>query len=122
MGLFLLLIARVLSAMFIPVGVAYSFTKLIITVRCKTVFKRMDSYFKVIAISVDQTGNVIMQDIFNDLLITKDGHKFGNEDETISSVVGKNLVKGTLTKYGKVLNLILENLDENHSINSIEKD
>ena len=48
------------------------------------------------------------------------GYKFGDEDETISSVLGKNKLTKTLTKTGKTLDWILEKLDRNHSIESIE--
>ncbi|MCF6349253.1 MAG: hypothetical protein L3J20_13320 [Flavobacteriaceae bacterium] len=41
-------------------------------------------------LSIDQMGNVAMQDLFNDIFTIKNGYQFGNEDETISSVLGKN--------------------------------
>ena len=73
-----------------------------------------------IAISIDQLGNVVMQDLFNVLLIINGGHKFGNRDETISSVIGKNLQKNKLTKLGESLNNLLSLIDVNHSLNSID--
>jgi 8-oxo-dGTP diphosphatase len=41
-------------------------------------------------------------------------------DETISSVLGKNKKANTLSKIGKGLDWILDILDKNHSIKSIE--
>jgi hypothetical protein len=66
------------------------------------------------AVAVDQVGNVFMQEIFNDLLIKKGGHKFGNEDETVSSVLGKNKKSCTLTAMGKGISWFLDKIDPNH--------
>jgi len=73
-----------------------------------------------LAIGKDQYGNALGKYLFNQILITKEGYQFGNVDETISSVIGKNKVKGTLTTFGKVLDFLLDLLDENHSIESID--
>lgn len=75
-----------------------------------------------IALSIDQTGNVIMADLFNIVLISKDGYKFGNEDETISSALGKNKKQNKLTKVGKMLDWVLDKIEPNHSIKYIEFD
>jgi hypothetical protein len=74
-----------------------------------------------IAIAIDQMGNTILEDLFNDLLITKEGYRFGDVRETVSSAMGKNKQKGTLTRLGRGLDAILEFFDENHSIKSIKK-
>ena len=79
-----------------------------------------NKYFKDIALSLDQLGNVICQHLFNICLIKKTGYKFGNPDETISSVLGKNYVNKTLTKVGYLLSLMLHKVDKNHVINSID--
>jgi hypothetical protein len=50
----------------------------------------------------------------------KSKHRFGHPDETISSVLGKNKRDNTLTKLGAILSNVLDFLDENHSIKSIE--
>ena len=97
----------------------------------------LNKVFFAAAISIDQFGNVFLQHLFNWALIqdmyigiTKDElfghlkneHKFGNEDETISSVLGKNERQGTLRPLGKALVWVLDKLDPNHSIKSIEED
>lgn len=79
-------------------------------------------WFYAWALSIDQLGNVVCKELFNDALITPSGIEFGNPDETISSVLGKNKVKNTLTKTGLALVWTLNKLDPNHSINSIEED
>ena len=74
-----------------------------------------------LALSLDQLGNVIADDLFNWLLI-RDDHiaRFGDEDETISSVIGKNYLENNLTMLGRALRYLLHILDTNHSVNSIE--
>jgi uncharacterized membrane protein YcfT len=74
-----------------------------------------------LAIATDQYGNGLSKYLFNILLIKKTaGHKFGNIDETISSVIGKNKVAGTLTWLGRVVDIVLDSLDPNHSIDAID--
>ena len=52
--------------------------------------------------------------ILNSLLITNDGYKFGFDNETISSVLRKNLNRGTLTAFGDLIVMIINMFDENH--------
>lgn len=74
-----------------------------------------------LAIAIDQYGNGLSRHLFNQTLLKKNPvHKFGNIDETISSVIGKNKVAGTLTWLGRVVDRGLEFLDPNHSVNAID--
>jgi hypothetical protein len=73
------------------------------------------------SVSVDQLGNTVMSTLFNDILITKYGHKFGDEDQTISMVLGVNKAIGTLTKVGRLIADILNKIDPNHVEKAIEK-
>ena len=74
-----------------------------------------------LAIATDQYGNGLSKYLFNLVLIKKTGvHKFGNIDETISSVIGKNKVAGTLTWLGKFVDKILDLLEKDHSIKAID--
>ena len=67
-------------------------------------------------------GNVTCKELFNDTLILNNSENiFGDPDETISSVLGKNKRDGTLTKTGKILAAILDKLDKNHTIKSIDQ-
>ncbi len=120
MGVILFLIAILLSAISLPIGFAYFILKCVFTFRFKKFAIRFNRYFLKLAISIDQMGNVAMQEIFNDTLIKNRDYPFGDEDETISSVIGKNFKAGNLTGFGKALNAILDFLDPNHSLNSIE--
>ena len=67
-----------------------------------------------IAISLDQLGNVILGPLMNILLRKKDGHLFGNPDETISFVLGENKASGHLRKLGKSIADGLNKVDPDH--------
>lgn len=79
-------------------------------------------YFLDIAYSLDQLGNVICADLLTLTMIKDGGDRFGNPDETISSVLGKNKRGKTLTWCGWILSAILDAIDPNHVIKSIEDD
>lgn len=75
---------------------------------------------KDLAISKDRYGNVLCKYWANVTLIKKDGYKFGNGKETISSVIGKNVVRQSLTKMGRFWNSVLDKLETQHSLKSID--
>ena len=81
-------------------------------------------FFLEVAISIDNTGNVMMQHLLNDLLLIKcpTTYYFGNKKETISSVIGKNSLTNTLSPLGNALNAFLNWIDKDHSFNSIMYD
>ena len=66
-------------------------------------------YFLELALAIDNAGNVLMQHVLNDLLLIKNENTylFGNKMETISSVIGKNLLSHTLSSTGLALNAFL---------------
>lgn len=82
----------------------------------------LEKYWMDLAIAKDQYGNVLGQYFFNDKFISKGGYKFGKPDETISSAIGKNENGNTLKPLGRKINSLLNALDKNHSIDSIEAD
>lgn len=120
MGFILFLIAVVLTVLTVPIGMIYTILKLSFRLKFGVLFKVSNGYFYRFALAIDQMGNVAMQDLFNDILISNDGYKFGNVDETISSVLGKNEKAGTLSGLGKILVKILNFIDPGHALNSIE--
>jgi len=107
----ILIVAIVISIILFPIGFIFA---MFYPGRKKYIYK--------IALSIDQLGNVICARLFNFFLIDIIGHKFGNEDETISGVIGKNKRTNTLTGLGIALDCILELLDKNHSVKAIEED
>lgn len=109
-GLLLLITALVLAAILIPICFVF------------TLFYRGRSAFLMrVAVSVDQLGNVVGARLFNIALIKKSGWQFGNEDETISSVLGKNNMLGQLKPMGRWLGRLLDSIDTNHLAKSIEE-
>jgi len=73
-----------------------------------------------LALSIDMAGNVLLARPMNDLLKTKHGYKFGNRKETISSVLGKNKRDKTLTILGISIANILDFIEKDHCIKSID--
>ena len=80
----------------------------------------LSNYFKETAIDIDRFGNRNFRTLLNETL-QKNGYKFGDERETISSALGKNKIMNTLTKTGIIICDILDYLDKNHCIKSIKK-
>jgi hypothetical protein len=111
-GFILLIIALILSVVLLPVGLIF---QIIVTF-----FKGINTYLFTIAKSIDQLGNVVCADLFNYTMIKKNGYKFGNEDVTISHVLGINKKINTLTFTGKSLSWLLNAIDKDHVEKSIE--
>lgn len=108
MGFFLLVISIVLAILLFPIGWLYT----IVTLRAKP--NRLNDYAKAIAISIDQLGNVVLSNLFNDILIKRGGYPFGDPDETISKVLGVNKRLNNLTHLGKWLSNTLNKIDPYH--------
>ena len=118
-----ILLAIVALGLFIPlaiIGVVWAIAALSFKARIKDALHRIGDYFLLIAVSVDQAGNTFCAELFNDALIDPRGHPFGDPDETISSVLGKNKQANSLTWLGKGLAWFLDVLDPNHVTKSIE--
>lgn len=115
-GILLFLISIVLMLITGPIGFIFAFLKLLFTKGIKGI----GAYALQLAISIDQLGNVLMQHLFNSLWIKNNGYQFGNRDETISSAIGKNKERDTLTSLGKTIDKLLDLIDPNHSLNSID--
>lgn len=112
MGIVLNIIASVLIGCFGWAGYLYAMIKL-----SKSDF---NAYNKQIAIAKDQYANGLMSVVFNTIMIKEGGYCFGNIDETISSVIGKNYKTSTLTFFGKGIYVILDKIDYLHSIKAID--
>ena len=78
---------------------------------------RNKGYFRDSALTLDKLANREFRTLWNKTLILKDGIQFGNINETISSVLGKNILANKLTKTGKVLVWILT---KKHCLDAIE--
>jgi hypothetical protein len=119
-SLLLFCIAFVLFFTTAPIGFLYAVIR-------QSLAKRVHSlsvYFLELALALDNAGNVLMQHVLNDALLIKNQNTylFGNKMETISSVIGKNLITHTLSPMGLTLNAFLYWIDKDHSLNSINYD
>lgn len=83
---------------------------------------RSFDYFTDTAVTVDRYGNRDLRKLWNATLIRKQSqHHFGDINETISSVLGKNQRDKTLTYTGKFLAWLLDTIDKDHCKNSINE-
>ena len=62
--------------------------------------------------------NFSFQDILNRIMIGSNGIPFGS-NETVSSVIGKNQLNGSLSTFGNLINVFLNFFDPNHAVKSI---
>lgn len=113
-NLILVLLAVLLFVLLEPISFIY-----VTMFKKRFKWSRITGYWYNLTIAIDRFGNYEFQSLFNALLITPEGYQFGDFRETISSVIGKNKVAGTLSKNGKTLDRILDFFDKNHSIKSI---
>lgn len=116
----LFIIALILAVLIVPIGMIYSFIVLAIRFKGRTLIRIINRLFFMIAYSIDQFGNVSCQFLFNDILIKKNGYKFGDPDETISSVLGHNKKTKTLTIFGKFIVFLLNTIDPFHVEKAVE--
>jgi hypothetical protein len=120
MGTALALVSVFLAMWLFPLGLIITFFINLYKRRWKFSFKRLDDQFLSIASSIDASGNVVCKDLFNLILIKKGGYEFGKRKETISSVLGKNQRDNTLTGIGKSVAFVLDKIDPNHCLKSID--
>ena len=76
-------------------------------------------YFMSSAISLDKYANRELRTLWNATLKLESGYAFGNVNETISSVLGKNQRDNTLSRVGRWLAAFLDFLDKDHCLKSI---
>jgi len=115
-GILLFIVSLILLIVTGPLGFLYGILYSLFTKG----FRGIGEYLLKIAVSIDQLGNVLMQHLLNALWVKRGGYKFGNRDETISSALGRNKRLGTLSGFGILIDKILDKLDPNHSLNSID--
>ena len=114
----ILSIAIILLYLFLPVVVIFYMIKYLLTGNKR----ELKVWFFRSAREIDVFANVVGSDLFNAIFITNGGYKFGNPKETISSVLGKNQRDKTLSLAGDLLRWILDLIDDNHCLNSINDD
>lgn len=112
MGVILYVLACMLSFILNPFFIIYAI------IRLKS-WDKINRYFFELALGKDQLGNICSSICFNDILIAKDGIRFGNPDLTISGILGENKIRGKLKFLGKFLCWILNLLEKDHVEKSI---
>jgi len=110
MGVLYFILSVVLYAILAPLGMIYG---LIVNV------KGTNNKFTRFAECIDRAGNVLCPELFNKVLIKNSQHLFGDGRETISSVIGRNVLAGTLSPFGKRINGLLDRVKKNHSVENI---
>lgn len=113
--LLILTIAIILLYLLLPVIICFMILKYIFTGNKKM----LAVWFYRTAREIDIFANVVGAEFWNAVFITDGGYKFGNPKETISSVLGKNQRDKTLTLLGDALRWVLDRIDEDHCLTSI---
>tara|TARA_R100001443_G_scaffold20619_2_gene32735 strand:+ start:6821 stop:7210 length:390 start_codon:yes stop_codon:yes gene_type:complete len=116
--LLVLIIATTLLYLLLPIIICFMILKYIFTGNKKM----LAVWFYRTAREIDLFANVVGAEFWNAVFITNGGYKFGNPKETISSVLGKNQRDKTLTLLGDALRWVLDRIDEDHCLNSINDD
>ena len=116
MNFILVILAKLLYLAVEPINFFY-----VILAKKKFTWKRLDGYFREEAVAIDRFGNSQYRSLFNAWFVAEGGYQHGNINETISSVLGKNQRDEKLTKVGKVLVYILNCIDKNHCLKSINE-
>lgn len=104
MGFILYIIAYILE---IPLTILNFIAVLIKYSKARGFLKVVNEFFYQGAVSKDKFGNYNNRTLLNLCLIKKDGYKFGNPNETISSVLGKNQLSKKLTFIGWIIVILL---------------
>ena len=117
-GLIVLIVSSILLYLLLPIVSIFMILKYLFTGD-----KRMLAvWFWRTAKAIDIFANVNGAEFFNSIFITDGGYKFGNPQETISSVIGKNQRDNTLSIAGKILRWMLDKISDDHCLNSINLD
>ena len=83
-------------------------------------FKRVAGYLHNLAFEIDKFLNYQYRSLFNKVFIHKSGYQFGIFDQTISYVLGRNQISGTLTKFGKATVWFLDKIEKDHCVKAVE--
>jgi len=122
MGIILLIVATVLSIIFVPIGFVYSMVVLLWRNGFVAAWHKINQYLWVLALGLDQLGNIALQELFNDILLLPGAYRFGNPDMTLSAVFGKNKQLGKLNKLGLAIAWILNKIDPNHTEKAVKNE
>ena len=121
-GFILYITSLIFISVLYPIAMLYGMFKSFYQRQIGEGWKTIDLKLFYLAIMTDETGNVICKELFNNILITsKSKNLFGDKEETVSSVLGKNQRDNTLSKIGWWLVYRLDNIEKNHCLKSIKE-
>jgi len=109
-----------LFVILVPIGILTTII-LIFIKDPREYFEDTKTYPFGIALGIDLLGNIVLGDLFNILIIRKGGYKFGKIGDTISYVIGKNILINKLTLVGKLLNSFLNLFEKEHCLKAVYK-
>ena len=120
MGLILLIVSIILVGLVTAMSMVFTPIYYIATFKWKSGGKQLFKWFGLMALSLDQFGNVSCSKVLDITMVKKGGHLCGEEDDTVSFVLAINKRRGTLTMFGRFIGSILDLLDKNHLEKAIE--
>jgi len=110
-GIILFFVALVLAVVLLPIGLLSGIF-----------LSNANSYLFMVSLSIDQLGNVVCRVLFDMTLIKHNKYyAFGNPDDTISYVIGRNKLINNLTTTGKILDDILNFIDPGHTEMAVQR-
>lgn len=90
-------------------------------IKYKNFYRRINHSLLSFAVAIDIACNTAYRSMLNDWFLKRNSYSFGsNKAETVSSVLGKNLYINGLTKWGIGLSGILDVLEKDHVIISVD--
>ena len=118
--LILFIVALTLLLILWPIGLVYAILKYLFWFKFKKGKQYITQLLRSASYCIDKLGNVLCWELFNDTLIEGSDEPFWDPNETISDNLWENKRDLKLSKLGKSLDRLLDKIDKNHSINSIE--
>jgi len=109
-GYLLFLIARVVVVLSSPLGVLYTLIRRVVLGQSKTLGK----YYIDMAYLYDVFVNVCWGDFFNDVFKKWNAYPYGDHQDSISRVLGKNKALQQLTRFETWVANWLNKLDRDH--------
>jgi hypothetical protein len=105
-NLLLLILSVVLFLFFGSIGFIYSILHRLL--------RSVGNYFWQIAVAIDELGNTVCQDLFNNIMRKRGGYRFGNSNETVSYVLGVLKQEDKLLPIGGFVSWLLNKIDKHH--------
>lgn len=109
-GYLLFLVARTIVILGMPFGVIYTVVRRVILKKAKT----LGGYYVDMAYLYDVLVNVCYGDFLNDVLKKWDAYQYGDKEDSISLVLGRNKALQRLTRFEKWVADQLNKLDKDH--------